>query len=490
MINFSRACVEMGAKYGAHVDLKSMLPCSNTLSNNVDTIANQLVDAISKEMQNVERFAATTDLWTEDYRKISYISLTVHYILNDVLFERILAVQQFKYQHTGAQILKSLKKIFLSFGIFDISEHQFVTDRGSNVIKGLEDYNRLNCTDHLYNTILEHGTTRTPEIKDLVEKASKLVRYSKKSDGVMASLKTTLKSTVPTRWNTHYDMLESIRKNFAQIQTTLADKNQTSRLSGIDINVLTQVCSFLQQFKEASLHLEATKVPTLYLVLPYYNKLLKLCQKTTVDCSELISYKQNVLNLMIFYMNDMIKIQHKAATFLYPLSKSLKVLTDTEKLEVYNFIKSIVRFHEPIIDNENDSVETSPVNHSLFADFRDEDSGSANTTDSTIFEDFGETQADSIDMEIQEYTNLKIIDKSLDLLSWWKDHKTKFPYLYQAHVFINSIPASSAASERAFSLAGNIVTEKRTRLDPEKLNSMVLSRSNLQYHPNLMEEIN
>ena len=54
--------------------------------------------------------------------------------------------------------------------------------------------------------------------------------------------------------------------------------------------------------------------------------------------------------------------------------------------------------------------------------------------------------------------------KPMKLLSWWKNHQRDFPILAKLAKKYLSIQATSAPSERIFSKAGNIISEKRTRL--------------------------
>ena len=47
------------------------------------------------------------------------------------------------------------------------------------------------------------------------------------------------------------------------------------------------------------------------------------------------------------------------------------------------------------------------------------------------------------------------------ILTWWKEHAARFPYLSQLARRYLAMPATSASVERLFSVAGQIVTAKR-----------------------------
>ena len=77
-----------------------------------------------------------------------------------------------------------------------------------------------------------------------------------------------------------------------------------------------------------------------------------------------------------------------------------------------------------------------------------------------------------------------------DPLEWWRTHHKHYPILWRLAKVYLAVPATSAASERAFSVTGNIITALRTRLDPQRAqdiqflhdNKEFLARENLLYH--------
>jgi hypothetical protein len=80
-----------------------------------------------------------------------------------------------------------------------------------------------------------------------------------KKSGLMRLLPSPLKQEVNTRWNTIYLLLESVMKNFDEIEHILNNKNELYRMAGIEKKLVEELVSFLEVFKTASLEMEATK---------------------------------------------------------------------------------------------------------------------------------------------------------------------------------------------------------------------------------------
>jgi hypothetical protein len=66
-----------------------------------------------------------------------------------------------------------------------------------------------------------------------------------------------------------------------------------------------------------------------------------------------------------------------------------------------------------------------------------------------------------------------------DILLWWRDHKEEYPGLCLVARNVLCVMASSAASERNFSLAGHVVSERRTSLASSSVNNILLINSSM-----------
>ena len=83
-------------------------------------------------------------------------------------------------------------------------------------------------------------------------------------------------------------------------------------------------------------------------------------------------------------------------------------------------------------------------------------------------------------VELQNYLTLpKLPTSKVNVLLWWKDHQHQLPLLAQAARKYLCVTASSAPSERLFSASGNVVTNKRSSLDPVNVDKIVYLHENM-----------
>ncbi|RXN27448.1 N-acetylneuraminate lyase [Labeo rohita] len=237
--------------------------------------------------------AITTDIWTEGYHKTSFISGTIHYTNNNFdLVSRVLFGAPFEsgVSKTGENIRSLLFQKLCEFGI-DASllsgRVVFVTDRGANIVAALRGYTRLNCNAHILNITLSSAfapdvLAESTELSELLTSAKKLVKYFKHS-GLQNSLKKSLKQSIETRWNSNYEMLDSILQQHEEICTLLLKNNQYERITQISANTLKTV-AFLKLFKEATNDLESdNSTPSASLPLPWSVKLIEHCQAAMLE---------------------------------------------------------------------------------------------------------------------------------------------------------------------------------------------------------------
>lgn len=85
-----------------------------------------------------------------------------------------------------------------------------------------------------------------------------------------------------------------------------------------------------------------------------------------------------------------------------------------------------------------------------------------------------------IDEERQTYNQQDAIGLKNSPLVWWNEHQYQFPHLCHTTRHLLCIPATSVASERVFSTAGD-VTAQRAALSLENVDMLVFLKKNITY---------
>lgn len=84
----------------------------------------------------------------------------------------------------------------------------------------------------------------------------------------------------------------------------------------------------------------------------------------------------------------------------------------------------------------------------------------------------------SVAGEFEKYLSEPSISHNHCPFEWWKNHADKFSRFVPLARKYLAIPATSTSSERVFSTAGNIVSNKRCNLNPEYVDKLVFLYQN------------
>ena len=68
----------------------------------------------------------------------------------------------------------------------------------------------------------------------------------------------------------------------------------------------------------------------------------------------------------------------------------------------------------------------------------------------------------ALENEQKMYMEGRVAPSDMCIFQWWKENATRFPRLARVATNILGVPATQAYSERLFSRAGNIISEKRS----------------------------
>ncbi|KAK3910107.1 E3 SUMO-protein ligase ZBED1 [Frankliniella fusca] len=238
------------------------------------------------------------------------------------------------------------------------------------------------------------------------------------------------------------------------IYNALEERRELGWLKHVQKDKLQMFVDLLTPFKVESVKLQADNIPTLQLVCLSKAILKRHCSKPSED--ELISVlKQRMLKQIdrVFEL-DML---HMIASFLWPSSRKLLMLSEEERVQVHSEIRSVYLQGEPPVEGNQPAKRPR-----------------RSSDESAFLEDDDEQVAgDEIEVYLKEPKH-----EDSDLLEWWRNRKDRFPQLAALASKILIIPATSASAEREFSEAGHVYREKRLSLKPSTTSTILFENSN------------
>lgn len=333
----------IGLKFGflAPEHCSDLLPHPTTITRKIIKMADNVIPFLTDLMSPIYKNIGggiTIDIWTDNFKKRSYMSLTTHFTdENFNLHDRILATYFLPgdLPKTGVNLKSEIFKILRQFKIFEaLSKYPkrvvFVTDRGSNLICGLKDNERLNCFAHLLNNLTKASCEVINGNGDILDICRGIISYIKRI-GLNDFEHGALKMAIETRWNSNYDMLLSISKNWDQVMELLEKRNAMEKLNDLQKESVDEVIEFLKPMKEATVDAEASKRPTLYLVHLYIDVISKHLAVKATDSAVIVQMKESAESYFQAHLATCISNYHENALYLHPMFKSLRTVTINQK---------------------------------------------------------------------------------------------------------------------------------------------------------------
>ncbi len=467
-IRLAQYLVSLGATYG-NFDVSTVLPHPTTVSRHIHSVKMNLHEKmfpiIDRAMKNGE-CSASTDMWTEDYKKRSFVTMTVHFFGEKfILNKRVLFTSLFEDEEkTGENIKAAIIEKFKGLG-YDpeyLKKTRWVTDQGSNIICALKKpYTRDNCRTHLISTILRNTFDSDDialAIPKLLRSCKNIVKYLKQS-GKSNWLSSAVLQECETRWNTKLAMLESILKQHWKIMSILS-KDQRKRWA-FNISLANELVRFLTPFKEATKSLEGDTYCTANKILLWWSRLSTHLNTTIYHCKPL---KKLVRVAKKFFKQKFtITMDNKIACLLDPRYRFLKMLPEAEREEVFREVKNLL----DELPKATDEFEQPPSKKGRFALIE------------TASEDFMEIDEFERYMRTADFSQYNTESKKKHLVElFWNDNEENFPKLFRLAKTRLNIPAASATSERVFSSAGRTYNGSSTNLKPELLDDLLFIKYN------------
>ncbi|CAF1155607.1 unnamed protein product [Adineta steineri] len=158
--------VILGSKYG-EFDVANALRGADAISDHIYNLANEyrsILKDILQEPLESGCICVSPDLWSDDHKKIPYLGITATFVTKHFEYKIVdLCCKPFLGDdHSGKSLLIAIQKALEPFGIYDLSKLSFMSDRGANLIKALEDYETLFCFPHRINNVLKRAFFQLP----------------------------------------------------------------------------------------------------------------------------------------------------------------------------------------------------------------------------------------------------------------------------------------------------------------------------------------
>ncbi|KAF9754356.1 Transposable element Hobo transposase, partial [Nosema granulosis] len=247
--------IEIGANFGL-VDIHDIFYGRQSIREDALSKLAQYTHQIRSLLEEPIKqhcIAATTDLWTDDLMKRSYLDFTVFFV-NDAyeLKHSLLRCKHFDEAKTGINIWHEIEQFFESFNL-SFGDTPITTDQGSNMIKALSlaDEASYPCLAHRTNTVLETAWDSVKkdniEFKNFCTSINDLRNYCQQSGGIQFKLPKTLKSTSGTRpWRSYFLIHDSLHQSYDQLLMLLRERSEQHCLVHINPLLLSEISKFME----------------------------------------------------------------------------------------------------------------------------------------------------------------------------------------------------------------------------------------------------
>lgn len=461
----------------------------------------------------------THDGWTSNNTQ-SYDTVTCH-MINDSWEMRsaVLETSKVEGQHTGENIAKSLQGTIETWKLG--APVAVTTDNAANEQKAVRllGLTRFGCFGHRVNLVVKKSL-QTGSVPDMLKKGRALVNFFHKSssanDLLMEKQRLLTPSKIerkliidcPTRWNSTLPMITRLME-LTPVLASVADDDRLPKSASATIkgnmytydeqHQLQELVKVLKPFETVTTILCSQKSPTMQHVCAATKKLERDIGDHESD-SDMIKGIKSTMRTELMRRTEIEDLPLLAA-LLNPDTKGLPFLSAEERersqvllrekaahinVEVKVEFPQIKPLEEPKLpslpslpdDETPETIEPPTKKQIMCLDSIDW------LEDVCVVAETKESNETMVEAEIKRYMTMERqdTDSSLTLLQWWKQNQLLFPRLAKLARAVLAVPASSVPSERVFSLAGNIVSKKRSRLNPELVNRLIFLNMNMDLY--------
>ncbi|CAI5991513.1 unnamed protein product [Closterium sp. NIES-64] len=503
-----------------------------------------IAEMLAKEGELGCRVSFTIDMW-RSHNNRAWLVVTGHWIdENYQLRTMVFEFREIHGRHTGKQMARVVEETVVQWGL-ETRCFGFTSDNASSNTAAFRWMSEegggqcffnsrmhFRCLAHVINLAVKTAlaVTAIRKLLKILREMASWIGFSPQRSGKFLGLQRTLNAqgnpakpkpalklvqNSPTRWGSTHDMVERagvlqepISVFFAQTQgVSKADKAKmdTLRLTDADSETLHSVKTFLSLFAKVSMAAEGAAYPRVAMVLPYYNGPIDAMEsrlakgpsatlKPMIEAALGLLKKYELMSSNELWIATFLDPSMKAAWFDDAHWETLHPDTDRRARPCPSSGEVIQLVRERVAEYQARAAAIAPRPTPL-APVTEEEEGDATDDDEdaeflpsrrhlaarlSVSQEAGRggmVQDDEVGKYLSERVRCDV-----SALEYWRSATNMQTLRRMARDYL-AIPATSASSERVFSLGRNLISWKRHRLASQRTRASMILRSWYTSHP-------
>ncbi|CAI5990661.1 unnamed protein product [Closterium sp. NIES-64] len=517
----------------------------DTVVDAAAALQSAIAEMLAKEGDLGCRVSFTIDMWTSPNNK-AWLVVTGHWIdENYQLRTMVFEFREIHRRHTGKQMARVVEETVVQWGL-ETRCLGFTSDNASSNTAAFRWMSEegggqcffnsrmhFRCLAHVINLAVKAAlaVTAIRKLLKILREMASWIGSSPQRSGKFLGLQRTLNAQgnparpkpalklvqdSPTRWGSStHDMVERagvlqepISVFFAQTQgVSKADKAKmdTLRLTDADWETLHSVKTFLSPFAKVSKAAEGAAYPTVAMVLPYYNGLIDAMEsrlakgpsatlKPMIEAALGLLKKYELMSSNELWIATFLDPSMKAAWFEDAHWETLHPDTDRRARPRPSSGEVIQLVRERMAEYQARAAAIAPRPTPLAPVTEEEEGDAADDDEDAEFLPSRRRLAARLsasqeagrggmvqDDEVGRYLSERV-RCDVSALEYWRSATNMQTLRRMARDYL-AIPATSASSERVFSLGRNLISWKRHRLASQRTRASMILRSWYTSHP-------
>lgn len=263
----------------------------------------------------------------------------------------------------------------------------------------------------------------------------------------------------------------------------MASNDKVNNLQNHEWKTAENYVKVLKPFEDVTSMMSASRYPTLSMVIPVLNVL-----KQQMDESEMNDFGEQICeNIKERWPDYESNLDLAVPALLDPRFKEYAFTNDEAKESAVQAVVDLM------CDNSVGTVELESISDKSSTQAASTSSETASSNVWGVFKkmvakrkesclqgDSRKAMEQNLQKEFSIFCNDDLLEPDKSPFDWWKRNCTKYPNVSKLAQTYLSIPATSVSSERLFSKAGLVITQRRSCLEPNFAEQLVFLGHNLK----------